>query len=462
MNVPHNTVMEKDILIFLYAKVKNSGGKTKMGNVANIILKDFLTQPVILIGLLIGIGYILQKEKSTKVITGTISAMVGIQMVLFGGAQFTSTFKPIAAAVSAATGIQGYIMDSYAMKATSQEALGDNFAFMGYVFLIAFAVNIILVYFGKYTKCRGVFLTGNAGTAHAQAVLWLVIANLMVKSTTAVIISGILVGIYWAFSTTLASGVIDDVTEGGGFTVGHNQQLGIWFFGKIAHLFGDKKQDAENLKLPGILAIFNNSTTAVCVIMWIFTGAFMIPLGIGGIKELAGGSNWINYIIMVGINFSMDMVILLTGVRMMCSEMTAAFKGIQEKIVPNAIPAIDVAALLPFSPNAATLGFVFCTIGTAISIGILLLIGSPVLVLPGSTPLLFSGGPIGVVANKKGGIRAVIVCCLLLGMIQSFGTVWAIDLMQYPAGAGWSGMFDFSTFWPAVTEVMKWIGGILH
>ena len=158
----------------------------------------------------------------------------------------------------------------------------------------------------------------------------------------------------------------------------------------------------------------------------------------------------------------MDMVILLTGVRMMCSEMTAAFKGIQEKIVPNAVPAIDVAALLPFSPNAATLGFVFCTIGTAISIGILLLMGSPILVLPGSTPLLFSGGPIGVVANKKGGIRAVMICCLLLGVIQSFGTVWAINLMQYPAGTGWSGMFDFATFWPAVTQVMKWIGGILH
>lgn len=433
-----------------------------MGSFANIILKDFLTQPVILIGLLICIGYILQKEKATKVITGTISAMVGIQMVLFGGTQFTNTFKPIATAVSAATGIQGYIMDSYAMKATSQEALGETFAYMGYVFLIAFAVNIILVYFGKWTKCKGVFLTGNAGTAHAQAVLWLVIANLMIRSTAAVIISGILVGIYWAFSTTLAAGVIDDVTGGAGFTVGHNQQLGIWFFGKIAHLFGDKKQDAEDLKLPGILAVFNNSTAAVCIIMWIFAGAFMIPLGVEGIKELAGGSNWLNYVIMVGINFSMDMVILLTGVRMMCSEMTAAFKGIQEKIVPNAVPAIDVAALLPFSPNAATLGFVFCTIGTAISIGILLLMGSPILVLPGSTPLLFSGGPIGVVANKKGGIRAVMICCLLLGVIQSFGTVWAITLMQYPAGTGWSGMFDFATFWPAVTQVMKWIGGILH
>lgn len=431
-----------------------------MNVVLDFLLNDFLTKPVILIGLLICIGYLLKRESAVKTITGTISAMVGIQMVIFGGNQFTNTFKPIVTAVSEATGIQGYIMDSYAMKATSQEALEDRFGLMGYAFLIAFAVNIILVYFGKYTKAKGVFLTGNAGTAHAQSVLWLVLANLMVGNAAAVVITGVLVGVYWAYSTTLAAKVCDDVTGGAGFTVGHNQQIGIWFFGKIAHFFGKKEQDAENLKLPGWLSIFNNNVVATCVIMWIFVGGFMAPLGISGIQELAGKDNWIVYIISVGIAFSMDMVILLTGVRMMCAELTESFKGIQEKLVPNAIPAIDVAALLPFSPNAATLGFIFCTIGTVISIGILVLIKSPIMVLPGFVPLFFSGGPIGVVANKKGGIKAVIICCTLLGMIQSFGTIWAISLMQYPQGVGWSGMFDFSTVWPAITQIMNWIGGI--
>ena len=282
----------------------------------------------------------------------------------------------------------------------------------------------------------------------------------MVGNAAAVVITGVLVGVYWAYSTTLAAKVCDDVTGGAGFTVGHNQQIGIWFFGKIAHFFGKKEQDAENLKLPGWLSIFNNNVVATCVIMWIFVGGFMAPLGISGIQELAGKDNWIVYIISVGIAFSMDMVILLTGVRMMCAELTESFKGIQEKLVPNAIPAIDVAALLPFSPNAATLGFIFCTIGTVISIGILVLIKSPIMVLPGFVPLFFSGGPIGVVANKKGGIKAVIICCTLLGMIQSFGTIWAISLMQYPQGVGWSGMFDFSTVWPAITQIMNWIGGI--
>ena len=187
----------------------------------------------------------------------------------------------------------------------------------------------------------------------------------------------------------------------------------------------------------------------------------MSPLGISGIQELAGKTHWFNFIILTGINFSMDMVILLTGVRMMCGELTGAFKGIQERLVPNAVPAIDVAAMLPFSPNAATLGFIFTTIGTVIAMGGLLLTHASIMVLPGFTPLFFSGGPIGIVANKYGGVKSIIVCSLLLGIIQTLGTVWAIHLMMYPQGAGWSGMFDFATIWPAITEIFKFIGNLL-
>ena len=159
-----------------------------MSGFFKFLVNDFLTEPVILIGLLICIGYILNKEKPVKIITGTISAMVGIQMVIFGGTQFSNIFKPITTAVANSFGIQGYIMDSYAMKSTTQEALGNAFGLVGYVFLIAFAVNLLLVWLGKYTKAKGVFLTGNAGIAHSQAILWLVIAVLGVSGSTAVII----------------------------------------------------------------------------------------------------------------------------------------------------------------------------------------------------------------------------------------------------------------------------------
>ena len=430
--------------------------------VLNFILNHLLKQPTIMIGLLVMVGYILLKKSTTKVLNGTFGAMVGMQLIIFGGSQFAAVFKPITDAVSAKFGIQGYIMDSYAMRATTNEALGEMLGMVGYVFLLAFAVNLAVVYFGKFTKAKGIFLTGNAGIAHATAILWLVVAYLGLGSTASVIISGILLGVYWAFSTTLAAGVTDKVTGGAGFTIGHNQQIGLWFFSKFSHWFGNpEKDDAENMKLPGVLNIFNNNITSVAIIMMIFVGAFMAPLGITGIQELAKDTHWINYIILIGINFSMYMVILLTGVRLLTGELTGAFKGIQERIVPNAVPAIDVAAILPFSPNAATLGFIFTTLGTVLSMVLLLVFKSPIMVIPGFIPLFFAGGPIGVVANKYGGYKAVIVTGIMLGLIQSFGTVWAIGLMKYPNGVGWSGMFDFATFWPFVTEILKFIGNLL-
>ncbi|MGI6578710.1 MAG: PTS sugar transporter subunit IIC [Saccharofermentanales bacterium] len=436
-----------------------------MDKVINFLVNDLLTTPTIVIGLLIMLGYILQKESAVKVITGTVSAMVGMQLIVFGGGQFSNLFKPITEAVAAKTGVQGYLMDSYAMRTASLEALGDKAGWMGYVFLIAFAVNILLVYFGKYTKARGVFLTGNAGTAHSQGMLWLMVANFALSSPVLIIASGVIVGIYWAYSTTLAAKVVDEVTEGGGFTVGHNQQVGIWFFGRLAEKMAPKKKDkkildCDHLELPGWLAIFNNNVVSIAILMTIFVGLFCIPLGFEGLQELAGKKHWSIFLILLGIQFSMFMVILLQGVRMLCSELTASFQGIQQKIVPNAVPAIDVAALLPFSPNATTFGFLFCTLGTVISMLILSATGSPIMVLPGFTPLFFSGGPIGVVANKKGGLKAVIICCTLLGVIQTFGTVWAITQMNYPEGMGWSGMFDLSTVWPALIQVLRWIGSV--
>jgi PTS system ascorbate-specific IIC component len=434
-----------------------------MNGILAYLLNDVLTEPILLIGIMICLGYVAQKKSFEKVVTGTISAMVGIALVLFGGKQFASAFKPITAAVSDKIGIQGYLMDSYAMKAVTQESLGDKFAYIGYVFLIAFAINILLVYLGKWTKAKGIFLTGNAGIAHSQAILWLVITWVGTNDIISVLIAGLLVGIYWAFSSTIAYKTIEKVTDGAGFTIGHNEQLGIWFFGLFAHKFGDPiKDDAENLQLPGWLSIFNNNVSATCLIMMMFMGAFMSPLGISGIQEMAGKTHWINFILYTGINFAMYMVILLTGVRMMVGELTGAFKGIQEKIIPNAVPAIDVAALLAFSPTAATLGFIFTTIGTVIAMAILYITKSPIMVIPGFIPLFFAGGPIGVVANKLGGFKSVIVCGILLGLIQSFGSVWAITLMNYPDGIGWSGMFDFATFWPAVTEVLKFIGSLIN
>lgn len=64
------------------------------------VIQTFLTEPAILIGILVGVGYALDKKTPIKIITGMISAMVGLMMVLFGGFQFSATFKPLAKVIA--------------------------------------------------------------------------------------------------------------------------------------------------------------------------------------------------------------------------------------------------------------------------------------------------------------------------------------------------------------------------
>lgn len=103
--------------------------------------------------------------------------------------------------------------------------------------------------------------------------------------TTSIIIAGVLTGIFWAFSTTLIVKPIAKVTKDAGFTIAHNQMLGLWFFSKFAHKFGDpEKHDAENLKLPGWMAIFNHNVTAIAIVMTLFVGGFLLSTGIDNVR----------------------------------------------------------------------------------------------------------------------------------------------------------------------------------
>ncbi|MBS4210182.1 PTS sugar transporter subunit IIC [Bacillus sp. FJAT-50079] len=434
-------------------------------SVFDFIVNDVLGKPEIVIGILVAIGYILRKSSGTKIITGAVTAMVGITMLLTGGKLMSEYFKPITAAVNEAYGIKGYIMDSYAMKAATQNMLGDSFALVGYVFIVAFAVNLLIVACGKYTKMHGVFLTGQTGIAQAAAMLWLMIfyfGKLGMNSFWTVLISGTIVGILWSIGIQLSTKPVNHVTNNAGFTIAHNQMFGIWFFSKIARFFGDpEKSNAENLRLPGFLGIFNSNVVAVAILMSVFVGGFMLSLGIDGVQELAGNTNWFVYIIMTGITFSMYMVIILTGVRMFVGELAASFKGIQERLLPNATPGVDVAALLAFGPNSAVIGFIFTTLGTLIGMGILLILKLPIMVLTGFTPLFFDGGPIGVIANKYGGWKAAAACGTILGLIHVFGTIWMIPISGLEDEMGWSGMFDLSTIWPAIVEVFRFIASLL-
>ena len=116
------------------------------------------------------------------------------------------------------------------------------------------------------------------------------------------------------------------------------------------------------------------------------------------------------YIIQTAFTFSVYLFVLMQGVRMFVSELTNAFQGISNKLLPGSFPAVDVAASYGFgSPNAVLSGFAFGLIGQLITIVLLIVFKSPILIITGFVPVFFDNAAIAVYADKRGGWKAAVI-----------------------------------------------------
>ncbi len=67
---------------------------------------------------------------------------------------------------------------------------------------------------------------------------------------------------------------------------------------------------------------------------------------------------------------------------MLLAEITPAFKGFSEKIVPSAVPGYPFAILFKGTSNALLAGFLVSLLGGLLSMGVQIIIGTTI-VIPG-------------------------------------------------------------------------------
>ena len=452
-------------------------GVSYMQQFLSSISSNLLTQPAYIIGILVLVGMLALKKPVYEAVASMIKAVVGYFILSIGSGGFTSTFRPIVNALASKFNITAALIDTYTQQAQMNDPVngffvGEHADAMGYImiaFVISIVVNFILVGFGKYTKIRTLFTTGHIIQSYSLLWFWMIVI-LRPESYNLVtaIVLGVFCGVWASVGSNFTVEATQKLTGGANFAVGHQEMLGILLTSKLAPKLGKEEDNFENLQMPGWLSIFSDNIVSTSLLMLIFMGIVMLIIGPETMAEFDSSykvSTWYAlYIFKTCLHFAVYMNVLLSGVRMFVGELTKAFRGFSDKLLPGSMPAVDCAVTYSFVPaNVPVLGFALGFIGELIGIGLLLVFKAPILLLPAFIPLFFDNATLACFANRYGGRRAAVILPLLNGLFQ----VAASELMLlFFQGNGfnlsaWGAFFDNNTLLPALLVGVKALGPVV-
>ncbi len=437
---------------------------------------NILQQPAWMIGLIVLLGYILLRKPWYDVLGGTIKAVVGYMILAVGSGGLVSNFRPVLVGLKERFNLDAMVIDPYfgqnAVTAGVEEVFKKSFSQVMMLLLIAFIVNIILVRLRKITKLRSLFTTGHVQVQQASTAFWLILFALPAlkdNNTALLIVMAVVLGLYWAVGSNLTIEPTQELTDGAGFCLGHQQIMGValfsWIAGKM-HERDEKKgkkvsRRIEDIELPGFMSIFNENMVCTALLMTVFFGAILLILGRDYLIEagfLGENASFLFYILTLCLNFAVYLAILQLGVRTFVTELTQSFQGIANKLLPGSVPAVDCAVTYGFgSPNAVPIGFLCGAVGQFLAIGVLILLQSPVLVIAGFVPVFFDNATIAVYANNKGGMKAAVILPFISGLCQVFGSALIAGWVGMAAYGGYLGMWDWAVVWPVFTVLMRYL-----
>ena len=414
-----------------------------MNAVLDFIINQIFGQGAIFLALIACIGLLLQKKPATDVVRGTLMTAIGYFVLNTGTGLITGS--SVDGIISAFATMMG--------SASSADVTFDAAQYgtqIGIVMIAAFAINVL---FARFTKWKSIFLTGHM-------LYWFpyvfVAAGVDAGLTGGKLIglAAIFTAVYMIVSPNLMRPLVKEATGDDSFTIGHPTTVLSLVSGYLGKLVGDKSKSTEDLKFPKGLGFLREVPITGSIVIAITYIVMYFVLKANGLDPATvwGSNQMFTYIFTHSIYFGVGMTIMLQGVRMVIAEIVPAFKGIAEKIVPGAIPALDCPVIFGTAPNALILGFIVAMITSTITI---IIVDSAGMFSPAIVPLVstcfFEIGCAAIIGNATGGIRGCVIGAAVCGIIMVF-LVGFGNLYFQKTIANWMLVFggqDFS-LWGAV------------
>ena len=414
------------------------------------LILDIFGNPNILIGLFTAVGLITQKKSVSEIIVGTLKAVLGFLILGIGADAIVGVLNNFGTLFKSAFDFNGVVPTNEAIVSLAKEELGRDTAI---IMFLGMVMNII---FARITPFKYIFLTGH----HTLFMACLLTAMLHVAHfnfIATIIVGSVLLGLFMVLSPAMLQPFTRKVTGSDELAMGHFGSTGYLVAALMGKLIGNPQKSTEDIKVSKNLMFLRDTPVAISLTMlalFIITG---IVAGTDSIQKLAGGTNSGVFLVLQSIKFAAGVFIILTGVRMLISEIVPAFHGIADKIVPNAKPAIDCPMAFPYAPNAVIIGFLSSFVAGLASMFLLHVLHLTV-IIPGLIPHFFTGAAAGVYGNATGGIRGSVVGAFFNGLIISF-----LPSILYPIMAGLSPTFKGTTFGDADFGVVGTvIGGLIQ
>jgi PTS system ascorbate-specific IIC component len=388
--------------------------------VFNTIL-SLITLPAIVLGFIAMIGLILQKKSAGDVFKGTLKTTLGQLIIGVGISALISALSPIQVFFEKglpAGGFETFVTYDEAVVGAVQNAnLANIGAEIAWTMLFGYVVHILV---SKFSKHHYIYLTGHMIWVHAGAFA-ILFHSFGLPTWAVVALASVVDGFYMTLAPALAQPIMRKITGSNEIAFGHGQtllnMLGAWA-GKLA---GKPEDSTENVKIKESFNFLRDMSVSISIVMLLvaFIGAGLAigQIGVAGFEEqISNGQNWIVYTLLIALNFTAGVLVLLQGVRMLIAEITPAFKGIAEKLIPGAIPALDCPVIYPYAPNALIFGLISGTIGQVVGMVVLALIGWPV-PLPSMIAAFFASGSGAIFGNATGGRKGAWLGGFLWGFV---------------------------------------------